>query len=83
MDRSVEIHPEKSRVMLLRVYENSKEASSVRTAAAFQLFKTNLTQEQVLKMIQVAKDSEDSHIQNAVKTTVLSKAYDYRTNKEM
>lgn len=83
MDRCVEIHPEKSRVMLLKVYENSNETSSVRTAAVFQLFKTNPTQEEVLKIIQSAKDSNDIHIQNAVKTTVLSKNYDYRFNDEM
>jgi len=83
MDKTLELYPAKTRVMLAKLYENEDENNSVRIAAMYQLFKTDLPNDMVLDVIRVAKGSYDKDIQNAVKTTVLSHAYSYHLNEEI
>lgn len=83
MDNAVNMYPEKSRVLLMKIYKNSRETWSTRVAAAFQLFKTDLPEATVLDIIQIAKDSNDGHIKNAVKSTVLAENYKYNMNEKM
>lgn len=83
MDKTLELYPAKSRAMLTKLYENEDEGVSVRIAAMYQLFKTDLPKDMVLDVIRIAKDSGNKDIKNAVKTTVMSHAYSYHLDEEM
>lgn len=83
MDKAVEMYPKKSRDILLKLYENSNETSSVRTAAALKIVKTDLDEDMLIYVINVAKYSKDAQVLNAVKYSVLSKEFNYHWNEKM
>lgn len=83
MDKSVELHPAESRKLLMTVFQNPGENFSVRVASALQLFKIDLPEDTVLDIIRIAKVSNNDEILNAVKTSVLSEAYEYHNNPKM
>lgn len=83
MDKAVELYPEESRKILMKIFKNPEENYTVRVASAFKLFRTDLPQDLVFEIIRIAVGSNDENIKNAVASSIYSKAYNYHNNQNM
>lgn len=74
MDRLVELYPKLARSVLYRIYQNSADRDEVRTAAVFQLMRTNPPAPMLQRMAGMTNVEKSQNVASAVKTALESAA---------
>lgn len=74
MDQMAKVYPKVARQVLFRVYQNSGESYQVRSAAVFQLMKTNPPAAMLQRMAEYTNNDHSNQVSAAVKSAIESAA---------